>query len=172
MSDAEQIDYEDLTDMRLDDAALAELLDAGGECVFNWTTKDGHPVGVVVAFVYHDGKFFTTCAERRKRVPALRTRPHSGIVINNAGKTATFKGESVVHAHGDAGFDELKKWFYAKLSRVDEQPDDEYRQSFNKFLDSPHRVIIETDARLVVAFDTAKFHSFTVKAMAAGHGAD
>ena len=55
----EQIDYEDLTDMRLDDDALAELLSAGGECVFNWTTKDGHPVGVVVAFVYHDGKFFT-----------------------------------------------------------------------------------------------------------------
>ena len=108
MSD-EQIDYEDLTDMRLDDEALAQLLAAGGECVFNWTTKDGHPVGVVVAFVYHDGKFFTTCAERRKRVPALRKRPQSGIVINNAGKTATFKGESVVHAHGDEGFDELKR---------------------------------------------------------------
>ena len=115
MSDDEQVDYEDLTDMRLDDDSLAELLDAGGECVFNWTTKDGHPVGVVVAFVYHDGKFFTTCAERRKRVPALRARPQSGIVINNRGKTATFKGESIVHAHGDPGFDELKRWFYAEV---------------------------------------------------------
>ncbi len=92
MSDDEQIDYEDLTDMRLDDDALADLLDAGGECVFNWTTKDGHPVGVVVAFVYHDGKFFTTCAERRKRVPALRARPQSGIVINNARQDCDVQG--------------------------------------------------------------------------------
>ena len=80
----QEVDYEDLTAMRLDDEALAGLLNAGGECVFNWTTRDGFPVGVVVAFVHRDGKIFTTCAERRKRVPALRARPQSGIVINNA----------------------------------------------------------------------------------------
>lgn len=164
---AEPVDYEDLTGMRLDDDALASLLATGGECVFNWTTREGYPVGVVVAFVFHDGKFFTTCAERRARVPALRARPQSGIVVNNSGKTATFKGDSIVHAPGDAGFDELKTWFYRKLSRLDAKPDDAYRQSFAKFLDSPHRVIIETDARLVVAFDTAKFHAFTLEAMAA-----
>jgi hypothetical protein len=164
---AEPVDYEDLTSMRLDDDALGSLLAAGGECVFNWTTQDGYPVGVVVAFVYHEGKFFTTCAERRKRVPALRARPQSGIVINSAGKTATFKGDSIVHAPGDPGFDDLKGWFYRALSRLDAKPDDAYRQSFAKFLDSPHRVIIETDARLVVAFDTAKFQAFTLEAMAA-----
>jgi hypothetical protein len=167
MSGDEQVDYEDLTSMKLDDEALEKLRSAGGECIFNWTTREGHPVGVVVAFVYHDGKFFTTCAERRKRVPALRTRPQSGIVINSGGKTASYKGESIVHADGDPGFDELKTWFYGKLSRLDERPDDAYTQSFAKFLDSPHRVIIETDARLVVAFDTAKFQAFTVEAMAA-----
>ncbi len=168
----EEIDYEDLTEMRLDDDTLAELLAAGGECVFNWTTREGYPVGVVVAFVYRDGKFFTTCAERRKRVPALRARPQSALVINSGGKTASFKGDSVVHAPGDPGFDELKGWFYPTLSRLDLEPEDEYRQSFAKFLDSPHRVIIETDARLVVAFDTAKFQAFTAKAIAAGHGAN
>lgn len=164
-TDDEQVDYEDLTSMRLDEEGLGELLAGPAECVFNWTTKDGHPVGVVVAFIHHEGKFFTTCAERRARVPALRKRPQSGIVINNGGKTATFKGESIVHANGDEGFDELKTWFYTRLSRLDTNPDDAYVQSFAKFLDSPHRVIIETDARLVVAFDTAKFHAFTVEAM-------
>lgn len=49
MSNDEQVDYEDLTTMRLDDEGLAELLTGPAECVFNWTTKDGHPVGVVVA---------------------------------------------------------------------------------------------------------------------------
>ena len=169
---APEVDYEDLTSMRLDDDALAELLAAGGECIFNWTTREGYPVGVVVAFVHRHGKFWTTCAERRKRVPALRARPQSGIVINAAGRTASFKGDSTVHAPGDPGFDELKGWFYPALARLDEQPDDPYRKSFAKFLDSPHRVIIETDPRLVVAFDTKKFAAFTAEAMAAGHGAD
>ena len=168
----DEVDYEDLTGMQLDQGQLDDLLAGVGECVFNWTTRDGYPVGVVVAFVYSDGKFFTTCAERRKRVPALRARPQSAIVINNGGKTASYKGDSIVHAPGDPGFDELKGWFYPTLSQLDLDPNDAYRQSFAKFLDSPQRVIIETDARLVVGFDTAKFATFTAKAMAAGHGAD
>jgi hypothetical protein len=163
----DSIDYEDLTGMQLAEDALAELVASTGECIFNWTTKDGYPVGVVVAYIYKDGKFFTTCAERRKRVPALRARPQSAIVINAGGRTASFKGESIVHAHGDPGFEELKTWFYRKLSRLDSNPDDPYQQGFARFLDSPHRVIIETDARLVVAFDTAKFAAFTMEAIRA-----
>ena len=165
----EQIDYEDLTSMRLDDKSLSTLVGPGGECIFNWTTTDGYPVGVVVAYVYRDGKFWTTCADRRKRVPALRKRPQSAIVINRDGKTASYKGDSTVHASGDEGFETLKEWFYATLSGLQMHRDEEYRRAFAKFLDSPHRVIIETDARLVVAFDTMKFAKFTAEAMAAGH---
>lgn len=165
----EQIDYEDLTSMRLDDASLDELVGAGGSCIFNWTTTDGYPVGVVVAYVFAQGKFWTTCAARRKRVPALRKRPQSAIVIDRGGKTASYKGASIVHANGDPGFEELKTWFYASLSGVATAPEDEYRRAFAKFLDSPHRVIIETDPRLVVAFDTVKFAAFTNEAIAQGH---
>lgn len=170
MSDA-SIDYEDLSGMQLDPGALGALVEAGGECVFGWTTSDGYPVGVVVAYVWRDGRFWTTCAQRRKRVAALRARPQSSIVVNRGGKTASFKGESVVHAPGDPGFEELTRWFYPALARLDDDPDDPYRRSFAKFLDSPHRVVIETEARLVVAFDTAKFAAFTAAAMAEGHGA-
>ena len=165
----EQVDYEDLTGMQLTNDELSELVGGGGECIFNWTTKDGYPVGVVVAYVFHEGKFFTTCAERRKRVPALRARPQSAIVINRGGKTATYKGDSTIHANGDEGWDDLKQWFYSILSGTDARPDDTYRQAFCKFLDSPHRVIIETDARLVVGFDAHKFQQFTNEAIAAGH---
>jgi hypothetical protein len=172
VAETEPVDYEDLTPMKLDDASLHELLDAGGECVFNWTTRDGYPVGVVVAFIHRDGKFWTTCADRRMRVPALRARPQSALVVNSHGKTASFKGESIVHTAGDEGFESLKEWFYPELSGLVDNPDDPYRQSFAKFLDSPHRVIIETEARLVVAFDSKKFQAFTAEAMAAGHGAD
>ena len=167
-TDTNEIDYEDLTTMRLEDDALQQLLDGGGECVFNWTTREGYPVGVVVAFLYRDGKFWTTCAERRKRVPALRARPQSAIVINRQGKTASYKGDSIVHAPGDDDFEEIKSWFYPALSGSEAAPEDAYRQAFAKFLDSEHRVIIETEARLVVAFDTAKFQAFTNEAIQAG----
>ena len=171
-ANANEVDYEDLTAMRLDDATLQQLLSEGGECVFNWTTREGYPVGVVVAFLYRDGKFWTTCAERRKRVPALRTRPQSAVVINRDGKTASFKGDSIIHAPGDDDFVEIKSWLYPALSGSAADPEDEYRQSFAKFLDSEHRVIIVTEARLVVAFDVAKFQSFTNEAIQAGLGAE
>jgi hypothetical protein len=171
MTNEHQVDYEDLTGMQLDDAELAALVEPGGECVFNWTNSQGYPVGVVVAYVWRDGRFWTTCAARRKRVPALRARPQSGIVVNRGGKTASFRGDSIVHTPDDDDFAELKGWFYRALSRVDDNPDDPYRQSFLKFLDSPHRVIVETEANLVVAFDTMKFAKFTNEAMQAGQGA-
>ncbi|MEM9035386.1 MAG: hypothetical protein AAGA99_26175 [Actinomycetota bacterium] len=172
MSENGEVDYEDLTTMQLDEESLAKMLANGGECIFNWTTKDGYPVGVVVAFIHRHGKFWTTCAERRKRVPALRKRPQSAIVINANRQTASFKGDSIVHAPGDEGFDELKGWFYPALSGLEQDPEDEYRKSFAKFLDSPHRVIIETDAKLVVAFDVARFQAFTNEAIMKGLGAD
>jgi hypothetical protein len=171
MSDAIK-DYEDLSGMQLSDEELEELVAAGGEAVFNWTNKAGYPVGVVIAYVWRDGKFWTTCAARRARVPALRARPQSAIVINRGGKTATYKGDSIVHAAGDDGWDELKGWFYPALSGTEATPDDEYRQNFQKFLDSPHRVIIETEANLVVGFDVLKFQAFTNEAIAAGKGVD
>lgn len=158
--------------MQLSEAELEELVSPGGECVFNWTNKNGYPVGVVVAYVWRHGKFWTTCAARRARVPALTKRPQSGFVINRGGKTASYRGDSVIHRAGDEGWDELKNWFYPALSGTEADPQDEYRQSFRKFLDSPHRVIIETEANLVVGFDVAKFQAFTAEAIAAGEGAD
>ena len=172
MADQPLTDYEDLAGMQLDDAEIAELVGGGGECVFNWTTSDGFPVGVVVAYVFRHGKFWTTCAARRKRVPALRKRPQSAIVINRAGKTASYKGNSVVHADGDADWQAVKTWFYAALSGTERDPANIGSRNFEKFLDSPHRVIVETEARLVVGFDTAKFAAHTAAAIAAGMGVD
>jgi hypothetical protein len=165
-------DYEDLTEMRLDEDQIAELVGGGGECVFSWTTRDGFPVGVVVAYVYHEGKFWTTCAERRKRVPALQARPQSAVVINKNGRTASYKGNSVVHTHDDPDWQTVKTWFYGTLSGAVSDRNNLGARNFEKFLDSPHRVIVETEANLVVGFDTAKFGAFTAAAIAAGLGVD
>ena len=58
------------------------------------------------------------------------------------------------------------------MSGTDRRPDDLAARNFEKFLDSPHRVIIETEAHLVVSFNVAKFQEFTAKAIAAGLGVE
>lgn len=172
MAEQPLTDYEDLAGMQLDEAEIADLVRGRGECIFSWTTTDGYPVGVVVAYIFRHGKFWTTCAERRKRVPALRRRPQSAVVINRAGRTVSYKGDSIVHAAGDEGWDELKTWFYQALSQTETDPTNTAMRNFEKFLDSPHRVIVETEARLVVGFSAAKFAAHTAAAIAAGQGVE
>ena len=50
-----------------------ELLTKATECTFNWSTKDGWPVGVIHAFVWKDGRGWITCGAHRHRV--LQRRP-------------------------------------------------------------------------------------------------
>ena len=49
-----------------------ELLTKARECTFNWSTKDGWPVGVTHAFVWHEGKIWITFASHRHRAAAIR----------------------------------------------------------------------------------------------------
>lgn len=163
-----QSDYEDLTQMRLSDDDLEALVGGGGECIFNWTTRDGYPVGVVVAYVHRDGVFWTTCAEHRKRVPALLARPQSAVVVNKNGRTATFKGDSTVHTGDDDDWEELSGWFYDSLSGTGSRGSGAHARSFRSLLDSPNRVIISTPAKLVVGFDGHKFRAVTQAAIEAG----
>lgn len=163
-----QGDYEDLTQMKLGEDDLDTLVGTGGECVFNWTTRDGYPVGVVVAYVYRDGTFWTTCAEHRKRVPALRARPQSAVIVNKNGKTASFKGDSTIHTNDDHDWAEISAWFYDALAGVGAGRADAHVKSFRSLLDSPNRVIIETPVSLVVGFDGLKFRAVTKAAIEAG----
>jgi hypothetical protein len=54
------------------------------------------------------------------------------------------------------------------LSGAAANPQDKYRQAFAKFLDSPHRVIVETPVKLIVGFDVEKFRDTTNRAIAEG----
>lgn len=163
-----QGDYEDLTQMKLSEDDLDTLVGAGGECVFNWTNRQGYPVGVVVAYVHRSGVFWTTCAEHRKRVPALSARPQSAIIVNKNGRTATFKGDSTIHTSDDADWHETSSWFYDALAGVGAGRADAHTKSFRSLLDSPNRVIISTPVELVVGFDGHKFRAVTAAAIEAG----
>jgi hypothetical protein len=164
-------EYEDFTKLALSSGQLQELVGDSGQCVFNWSTRDGFPVGVVMAYVYRHGRFWTNCTQHRKRVAALRARAQSAVVLNKDEKMATFKGKSVIHSPQDCDWDEVKTWFYAAVSGTERDPDNPAARSFEKFLDGPHQVIIETVPTLVVSFDFGMFAAMTQAATEAGLGA-
>jgi nitroimidazol reductase NimA-like FMN-containing flavoprotein (pyridoxamine 5'-phosphate oxidase superfamily) len=93
-------DIEDMKAMALDAKQVDELVGKGGTCVLMWSTADGHPVGVTMAYVYRDGVFWTTPGWR-KRAKALKTRPKSSIVVIKDGSSVTFKGRTIIHGPGD-----------------------------------------------------------------------
>ena len=61
-------DYEQVSVYALDDAEREELLRSCAECTFNWATRDGWPVGVIMSYLWKDGRFWLTagaqCVQR------------------------------------------------------------------------------------------------------------
>ena len=51
--------YEQVSIYRLDADVQERLLSLGRECVFNWSTRDGWPVGVVMSYLWKDGRDIT-----------------------------------------------------------------------------------------------------------------
>ena len=149
--------YEDVTRYSLDDEAEAELLHHQAECTFIWSNKEGHPVGVVMNFVFHDGRFWLTASGQRARVAAVRRDPRVSITISSLGsavktrKSLTYKGSCVVH--DDA---ETSAWFYHALAAAVRPGDVDAQAAFVSHLDSPRRVIFEVLPEGRIGFDSTK----------------
>ena len=110
--------YEDVSVFALADDREALLLSTQTECCFMWTTSEGDPVGVIMNFVHHEGRFWLTCTRRRKRVSAIEARPRVAVAISSRGtdigisQAVTYKGSAIVS--DDA---EVKAWMYRALDR-------------------------------------------------------
>ena len=146
--------YEDVSTFALDDERENALHDAQTECTFMWTTKEGDPVGVIMNYLLHDGRFWLTCTRRRKRVAAVEARPRVAIAVSSRGtdigvsQAVTYKGDAIVHED-----DATKAWFYPALAaRV--RPETADRQAaFVHHLDTPGRVVIEIKPTARIGFD-------------------
>ena len=137
-------DYEDVTGFTLDEERMGELLTAQNECSFVWGTRDGWPVGVIMSYVWRDGRVWLTSSRRRKRITAIQRDDRVSVIVSGlgtpvgSGKTVTIKGRA--RLHDDAG---VKAWFYPALAAAIFPGNDRRQQNFSRFLDSPGRVIIE-----------------------------
>lgn len=157
MSDNEKYtdSYEDVSMFSLEHERERRLLDAQTECCFMWSTKEGDPVGVIMNFVAHDGRFWITCTRRRKRVPAIEARPRVSIAISSRGtdigisQAVTYKGNAIVHDD-----DAIKGWFYPILAAKVRPGNTEQQTAFVHHLDTPGRVVIEIVPDVRIGFDS------------------
>ena len=160
-------DYEDLTACALSPELERTLVDTLRECVFMWTNREGEAFGVVMSYLPKDGKFWLTAAERRARIAAVRRFPRASLCINSTGsrmgggKTVTYKGSCVVHDDR-----ETKDWFYPEVSHALRPDNATAAAAFQKFLDSPHRVIIEFTPDYSLSFDASLMWARSPEAVA------
>ncbi|MEZ5217907.1 MAG: hypothetical protein R2715_15285 [Ilumatobacteraceae bacterium] len=152
-------DYRDVSGLGVDPVKRDELYTAQTECVVNWTTKDGWPVGVMHRYVWHDERFWITCASHRKRVSALRARPQSSVIVSSEGTwlggDVTTTAKTLATVHDDP---EVRAWFYPALA-ARQRDDEEGRAEFLRRLDTPGRVIIELAPVAWITYDGVRLES-------------
>lgn len=147
--------YEDVSIFTLSEEREQRLLDAQTECTFMWTNSAGEPIGVIMNFVLHEGRFWITCTRQRKRVPAVIARPRVALAITSRGtdigisQTVTYKGTATVRDD-----DTTKAWFYPALAARVRPGDDAAQAAFCSHLDTDGRVIIEIEPDLRIGFDS------------------
>jgi hypothetical protein len=156
--DKEYVDsYEDVSVFVLDDERERNLLDKQTECTFMWTTDSGAPVGVIMNYVVHEGRFWLTCTRRRKRVAAVEARPRVAMAVSSRGtdigisQAVTYQGTAVVHES-----DDVKAWFYPALAAKVRPDSAEQQAAFVHHLDTPGRVVIEIIPGKRIGFDSDK----------------
>jgi len=162
---SERFTHEDVTGYTLDDRAEERLLHEQNECVFMWANKEGWPVGVVMSYVFRNGRFWLTASGQRQRVAAVRRDPRVAVAVSSKGtsiessQTVTYKGRCTIHE--DAA---TKAWFYPALVDVI-RPDSSnaYKRHYVDVLDSPRRVILEVEPTARIGFDGSKMHQATIE---------
>ncbi|MFT4657174.1 MAG: general stress protein 26 [Candidatus Aldehydirespiratoraceae bacterium] len=160
--------YEDVTKFGLDDADETTMLNAQNECTFIWSNKEGWPVGVIMSYIFRDGKFWLTASSQRARISAVRRDPRVCVVVTSTGssmernKTVTYKGTCKVH--DDPA---IKEWFYPDFSRALRGDNQDHIDQFVHFLDSPRRIVLEIEPTQRIGYDGAKMGKATAEWMAA-----
>jgi general stress protein 26 len=151
--------YELVSVYRLDEEDKENLLLTQKECVFNWCTKDSWPMGVIMSYIWRDGRVWLTAGAHRHRISAVRRNPQVSVVITSTGtslgpsKTITIKGKCIIHEDR-----ETKEWFYPDFALA-LRGEPEAAKTFEEFLDSPLRVVLEVVPEKWITYDGVKMRA-------------
>ena len=149
-------DYERVSIYPLEPDVQEKLLSEGRKCMFNWSTRDGWPMGVIMSYLWAKDRFWLTSGAHRHRISAVRRDPRVSVVVTSTGssvgpmKTVTAKARCVVHEDR-----ETLDWFYPAFARH-LNPDPDAAEAFRKFLDSPLRVVLEVIPEKYITYDGMK----------------
>lgn len=147
---AQTHDHEIVSIYPFTDEEVDQLMNTSVECVLMWATKDGWPVGVTHAFVWHEGHVWLTFAEHRHRAVAIKRDPRVSINVSShgypIGTDPTNLPGGAITLKGTAEFfndDDTKHWFYTALSQKLNPNSKEGEEFFYNLLDSPLRTILK-----------------------------
>jgi general stress protein 26 len=149
--------YEKVSIYPLDPDVQEALLSAQIECVFNWSTKAGWPMGVIMSCFWAKGRMWLTAGANRHRISAIRRDPRCSIVVTSGGtalgpgKSVTIKGQCTIHEDR-----ETKDWFYPAFADHMSPHDDANARDFEARLDSPLRVVLEVVPEKYISYDAMK----------------
>ena len=149
--------YEKVDVYPLDPQVQEQLLTEQNECVFCWGTRDHWPIGMIMSFIWRDGRFWLTAAKQRARIAALKRDNRVSLAISSVGtslgpaKTVTVKGRC--NLLDDQA---TKDWFYPALAAAIVPGSEKGQKAFQSMLDSPNRVIFEVVPEKWFSFDSIK----------------
>lgn len=163
---AQTHDHEIVSIYPFNEEEVDTLMNTAVEAVLMWATKDGWPVGVTHAFVWHDGKIWLTFASHRHRAAAIRRDNRISVNVSSASNpegspeglpsgAITFKGTGEFFDD-----DDTKAWFYRALADKVGQGNKEVSDGFFSLLDSPLRTILAVTPvkRIMYNANTANKH--------------
>lgn len=149
--------YEKVDVYPIDPEEQEKILQEQNECVFCWGTRDHWPVGMIMSYVWKDGRFWLTATSLRKRVAALKRDDRVSISVSSVGtslgpaKGITIKGRCVIRDDR-----ETKDWFYPALAKAIVPGPEKGQRAFQAMLDSPNRVVFEVKPEQFFTFDSIK----------------
>ena len=145
---AQTNDHETVSIYPFSDDEIDQLMDNSAECVLMWATKDGWPVGVTHAYVWHEGKIWITFTVHRHRAAAIKRDNRVSVNVSAMGYpdgapeglptgAITFKGTGEFFDD-----DDTKQWFYRALASKLNPGDKAGEDWFVNFLDSDLRTVL------------------------------
>jgi len=155
--------YEEVSNLTLTDDDHERLLKTQNECVFTWRTSDGWPIGVVMSYVWRDGKIRLTASSQRPRIRAVRRDDRVSVVISSTGTgappaTVTIKGRCTILEDV-----ETKRWFYPALAAELVPRNEKQQASFVRMPNSPRRVVMCVIPERLITFDGHKMGQLGVE---------
>lgn len=149
--------YEEVDHYPLDAATQEKILLEQNECSFVWGPKDHWAVGVIMTYVWRDGRFWLTASNQRARISAIQRDPRVSIIVSSVGtslgpaKSITVKGR--VRIHEDR---EILERILPAISAAILPGADAFQKKFTKMMDSPRRIVLEVVPEKWITFDAGR----------------